>query len=229
MYTEEEHRAEIAKWEKQAKDHHSAFTKSQMETKRIKAEADEYRARVEAKEVQAEMERIRSVYDDMPDWAKWSAAKEFRQLESRLAELQGGVKPEPKTQHGGNREEFMAAIIREVPDALALRDDPAFRAWVGEQPPIVQRALSDADANPADVVWALRQYKATNSGTALERQVVAEQDAARKAAAGAPKGGPSAPESQRTFTRAEIKRMSPAEFSKHREAILKAEDKGLIR
>lgn len=151
----------------------------------------------------------------------------LRHLEGRLGTLSNQVETTHKTVQETTAQEsaraHREAVMRAHPDAYAIAATPEFQAWVGTQPPVVQAAVQNGSTE--DAIWVLDQYKSA-------AKPAATNDRMERARASASPAMPSARRQpvtpQPRFTRDQIARMSPEEFTRHEKAIDEAMAKGLI-
>ena len=124
-------------------------------------------------------ERIAAMREDYPDLADHmkGIATELR------GEISQATKPvaELRQQAELARQQELIAIetdelTRRHPDAIQIVQDPAFQAWVAQQPASVQRIANSDFAADADV--ALTLYKATQ--LQAQRQAEAQRQQARQ-------------------------------------------------
>lgn len=125
---------------------------------------------------------------------------------------------------------LLHAVLTDHPDALELRSDEDFHAWAAGQPPLIQGCLRHS-ADPAEVSWAIGLYKRQRDEDATRRALEEAQGARRErmlhAASPSPQTG-SAPLGSR-FTRADIARMSLADYRRNEADINAAMSRGEIR
>lgn len=173
------------------------------------------------KEPEPDTDAVEAAY---PEIAAPLVAK-IKKLEAKIAELSGNVQKtdqrvrESEEVAAGNQ--HLSAILKEHPDALEVIEQPSFESWKLKQPKAIQSIVETGSAT--DVNWMLSQYKSSLP----KKKPDADPDdlsmpslpKARKASAD---GG------KPRFTREQIKRMSPEEFTKNEALIDEAMASGLI-
>jgi hypothetical protein len=127
---------------------------------------------------------------------------------------------------------YWDAIKGKHDDVDDLPSDPTYIEWYHKQAPLIKQALTQGTAN--DVIAALDLYRAVHPKTVPEQEVeskpTAKPDklaAAKEAAAPSIKGN-NKPEQKRTFTDAQIQKMSIEEYTKYEKEIEEAISRGEV-
>lgn len=123
-----------------------------------------------------------------------------------------------------NRQKAEAALARLHPDFSELREDPDFHAWAEAQPKWVRTALYESD-DPEYCAAAIDRFKSQRqqkkptkkAGDKEAAQSVSKPSATDPVA----KGG-------KTFKESQIEAMSPEEFERHEDEIMKAFQEGRV-
>lgn len=125
------------------------------------------------------------------------------------------------------QEKHLADIQRVHPDALDLAVEPDFQAWLQQQAPMVQNAISQGSSR--DVITALNLYRAENPKTESVPDTSKSDrlTAAKQAASPNVKSGGN-PNKKVTYTHAMIAKMTDKEFAKHEAAIDEAMSRGEV-
>ena len=122
-----------------------------------------------------------------------------------------------------NREKAEEALIAAHPDFKEIKQDPAFHAWVAEQPQNIQDSLYKNNTDARAAARSIDLYKA-DKGVERKRKT-ATRDAARSVGKG---GGASAPAPGKVskYKESDVAKMSDEEYVSKQADIIKAMQEG---
>ncbi|RDL44357.1 hypothetical protein DN730_08105 [Marinomonas piezotolerans] len=149
-------------------------------------------------------------------------------LVQRLNQLEGKINGietvSQKSKEDAALEAHWDTINQAHPDHMEIAQEPDFQGWVARQPPVMQQIAQNGSAQ--DVIYLLDQYKATISkGTSQNKKV----DQAKELADKVPRTQQKPTTSLKpSFTREQIAKMSPEQFSKYEAEIDEAMARGEI-
>lgn len=209
-------------WEKRYKDLQRFMARKDDEIKKLKEQVEqpvEGPGKVTKERVQEWVKKYPDVADIVKSLAKEIAAEQYGQMSEALEELDS-IKIErtiAKTE---------AAILKDHPDYMEIKEDPEFHSWLEDMPKAVQAVVYDTIDDPKGVSRIIKMYKSETNKT--------ESATAYKEAASSVGRKRSAPEISNgsrkfMFTESQIERMDYAEYKKNADAIMEARSKGLIK
>lgn len=162
-----------------------------------------------------------SVLADYPDFNP--VVTQMKEQERQLRELR---EANAKAAEASSREAHTRAVTAVHPDAFSIAATDQFSGWVDRQPPAIQQIISNGTAS--DVNWVLTQYK-TAAGVTKTQSRDDKLAAAKLAASpNLPRVASNPAQGPRTFTRAQIAKMTDAQYAKNEPAIEAALVAGLI-
>jgi hypothetical protein len=177
-----------------------------------------------------EFEQAKDLYPEVVN----PLLKMIEQLKAQLASVTnevGNVKQVAdrfrESETTSAQEKHYAYIHDKHPDVSDIAGSPEFSVWLQDQAPIIQQAIQAGTAQ--DVVSALDYYK-LSKGLATESPKPKQDKLEQAKLASSPtiRGGSSKPEQKKTFTNAEIAKMTREEFMKYEDAIDEALSRGEI-
>lgn len=210
---------------------------AQADVRRLQREVDQLKAAPPAPAAPAPTpvaeSALKRLVDEYPEMAP--VVEEMLGLRTRNEQLAGKV-TEMQTQIAetgrkvdtrSNSEriaEHLSAIRKKHPDLDKIKAADDFKGWKTRQPPVVQEALNKGTAD--DVIWALDLYKAAVGIGKRKGKLGAAVTAAQPdvTTTREPPTG-----QKRTFTRAQIRAMKPAEYAALEAEIDLAMAEGRIR
>lgn len=206
-------------WEKRYKDLQRFMARKDDEIKKLKEQVDkpvEGPGKVTKERVQEWVKKYPDVADIVKSLAKEIATEQYGQMSEALEELDS-IKVErtiAKTE---------AAILKEHPDYMDLKEDPDFHSWLEDMPKAVQSVVYDTIDDPKGVSRIIKMYKAESDKGETSKEAASSL--------GRRRSSPEVSNGSRkfTFTESQIDRMSPAEYQKNYEAIMEARNKGQIK
>lgn len=120
-------------------------------------------------------------------------------------------------------------VTSKHPDAQEILGSEAFQEWAATAPKLVQKALLSDNAQ--ELAEALDFYKASEAGKEAQeaRRVAREKAKAKREATKAPSQTTSTPPNKKKFTKADVAKMSSAEYEANREEILALMSRGELK
>lgn len=174
------------------------------------------RTQVQLPATEEEMEEWAKAYPDIARIVTALAIKEARKVEETAL---GQVEDLKRQRKEAEFESAQSKLLTYHSDAMELRRDPRFHAWVKEQPALLVKPLYDTETFDARAVARIIDLYKKDVGLDKPRSKRDDEASAAGAVKGARGGEPPTADKRYRFSESQVKKMSNREYEKYSDDI----------